>query len=495
AADFFGKEELTQRLVACLGENRPYARFLAVVGPSGSGKSSLVKAGLVPALRHGALPGSANWFIVKMVPGSHPYEELEIGLLRIATNPSVRLMELLRRDERGILQAARLGLPFEEGELLLIIDQFEEIFTLAVDQGEARQFLESLYVAVTEPRSPLRVVITLRADFFDRPLMVQGLSTLLQERTEVVVPLSVSELERAIRSPAQRVGVEVEPVLVTAIVVDVMEQPGALPLLQYALTELFERRQDQRLTLEAYQAIGGVGGALDRRAEQVFTGLSDAGMSSARQVFLRLITPGKGASAVSLPTPDSRRRILKSELETIGIGGSELAFDLARQAGDSTSAIAEAIESFGSARLLSFDSDAATRSPTVEIAHEFLLSEWQRLRGWLEESRGDMRVQRALGYAAGEWSDAGRDPSFLLHGARLSYYEDWAANTDLVLTRDERLFLDASLADRQAQQAADEARKKLESVQKRRMRVVFLPLVLIFFLAALGFLLLAWNAR
>ncbi|MGD8750623.1 MAG: serine/threonine-protein kinase, partial [Anaerolineales bacterium] len=294
AADFFGREALTQQLLARLGEDDEGGRFLAVVGPSGSGKSSLVKAGLLPALRQGALPGSRDWFVVSMLPGTRPLDELEIGLLRIAVDKPPDLMEQLRRDEYGLLRAARLVMPTEDSELLLVVDQFEELFTRSTDRDESEHLLQSIYHAVMEPRSRVRVIITLRADFYDRPLMHPDFSRLMRQRTEVVVPLTVEELSQAIRKPAERVGVALEPGLVPAIVTDVSEQPGALPMLQYALTELFEGREDHTLTKEAYQEIGGVSMALARRAEEVYNDLDEVSQATTRQVFLRLVTLGEG---------------------------------------------------------------------------------------------------------------------------------------------------------------------------------------------------------
>ncbi len=457
APDFFGREALTERLLARLKEGGEANRFLAVVGPSGSGKSSVVKAGLVPALRRGALPGSDQWFVVEMLPGPHPFEELEIGLLRIAAHQPGGLMEQLRRDERGLARAARLVLPSDESTPLLIIDQFEEVFTLIEDKAEARHFLDSLYAAVTDPRSPVCVIITLRADFYDRPLMHPDFSELMRKRTEVVVPLTTDEFSRAIAGPAERVGAHLEPGLVTDIVADIKEQPGALPLLQYALTELFERREGRLLTRQAYHSIGGVMGALGRRAEEVFTALDQNGQAMACQLFLRLVTLGEG-------TEDTRRRVLRSELTSLTIEG------------DPSSAMDAVIEVFGKSRLLSFDRDPLTRNPTVEVAHEALLREWKRLREWLDASRTDVRLQRLLAAAASEWTNANRDASFLLQGTRLAQFEGWAAETNLALTQDERAFLDASLAERQAREAEEAARqrheleiaRKLAETEKRR---------------------------
>jgi WD40 repeat protein/DNA-binding SARP family transcriptional activator len=464
AADFFGREALAERLVGRLGEAGEFARFLAVVGPSGSGKSSLVKAGLLPALRGGALPGSDKWYIVELLPGSHPFEELEINLLRVATNPALSLAEHLRRDRRGLARAARLALPGEGDELLLVIDQFEELFTLVEDRDEAKRFLDNLHAAATEPRSRVRVVVTLRADFYDRPLMHPDFSALVQARTEVVVPLSADELERAIRLPAERAGVEVEPGLATALVADTVQQPGALPLLQFALMELFERRGDHTLALADYQALGGVEGVLEGRAEAVYGGLAEAGQAAARQLFLRLVTLGEGVE-------DTRRRALLSELEGLG--------------GDSPDGgMGPVIEAFGKARLLSFDRDPLTRTPTVEVAHEALLREWGRLREWLDGSRDDLRMQRVLGGAAADWEKSGREESFLLRGVRLDGYAAWQETSGLALTGGERAYLEASLAARQARREAEAQRQAREAALERRSRRVLRGLVAVFAVAA-----------
>ncbi len=455
ADDFFGRDVLVDQLVARLSpsgassrdfETPGKGRFLALVGPSGSGKSSAVKAGLIPALRSGAVPGSEKWFVAEMVPGSHPFDELETALWSVAVDPPPGLVEPMQRDVRGLLRTLRRILPNESGaQLLLVIDQFEELFTLAADAAQRDFFLESLLAALTAPRSPLRVVITLRADFYDRPLQQQALGRLLKESTEIVLPLSAEELTWAVREPARRVGVALESGLAEAIVADVIDQPGGLPLMQYALTELFERRRGKMMTQAAYVEIGGVPGAPSSRAEDLIAELDPGSQDAARQLFLRLVTLGEGVE-------DTRRRVLRPALETI---------DEAR--------MPAVIDAFGAARLLTFDRDPLTRAPTVEVAHEALLHAWGRLRGWLEENREALRLQQGLSRAAAEWRAGDKDGSFLLRGARLARMESWEEQGSVAMTDEEREFLSASIAAREARQAEIEVQRQRELEAARRL--------------------------
>jgi WD40 repeat protein len=446
AEDFFGREALINQLLARISDQDEHNRFLAVVGPSGSGKSSVVRAGLAPRIREGAIPGSADWFIVDMLPGAHPLQQLETALLRVALRPPARLGEMLQADEEGLLFAVDRVLAGTEGDLLLIIDQFEEVFTMVDNERERAQFLELLRVAVTAPGTRLRVIITLRADFTDRPLQYVEFGHLIRRRTEFVLPLSADEIERAITGPAGRVGLQVDTDLIAAVVADVREEPGALPLLQYVLTEVFERRDGRRLTLAAYQDSGGVMGALGRRAEEVYVSLEPAQQAIARQVFLRMVTLGEG-------TEDTRRRARRSELASLITDES---------------AVQAVLDRFGQHRLLTFDVDSGTREPMIEVAHEALIREWERLRDWLDDSRADVRLERLLAGAVNEWEKAERDPGFLLSGTRLAQYEEWAGTTSLALTEGERDFLKASVAERQRQEAAEQERKAREEEIARR---------------------------
>ncbi len=458
AADFFGRETLVRRLAERLAEPGAGSRFLCVVGPSGSGKSSVVRAGLVPALRRGAVAGSEGWFFVDVTPGPHPLRELESALLGIAIQPPPSLLDELERDELGLAHAVDRVLPDPDAELLIVLDQLEEVFTLVEDDSERSLVLESVRAAVEAPGSRVRVVATLRADFFDQPLSVRGFGELLADRTEAITPMSPEQLERAIAGPAEHVGLEVEPGLISAMVTDVADRPGALPLLEFALTELAERATGT-LTLDAYHRIGGVSGALARRAEQIYATADEAGRDAAQQLFLRLVTLGEG-------TEDTRRRVRHSELDALEVDRASM---------DAV------IEAFGRYRLLTFDRDDLTREPTVELAHEALIRAWTRLGDWIDEAREDVRMHRRLVASADEWAGSGEEPSFLLTGARLEGLSSWVAETPLALGRRERSFVETSLERHEAQLEAERLRvlheRSLEVRSVRRLRAFVAVLV------------------
>jgi WD40 repeat protein/serine/threonine protein kinase len=448
ADDFFGRDVLIHKLLDRMSnphlrktrivdvDPEPY-RFLAVVGPSGSGKSSVVNAGILPMLHKGFLPGSGSWLVALLHPGTNPFTELESALLRVAAKPVEHLREQLRNEPKEFSAILKKILPDENYDLVLVVDQFEELFTQAISEDDRTRFLDLIETAVTLPDSRLRVIITLRADFYDRPLMYAKFGRLVQERTEIVLPLSPSELEQAIDGPAERAGVSIERGLVAEIIADVSEQPGALPLLQYTLTELFERREGQVMTRTAYKSLGGVWGTLARRADELYQTLPDEGRKAARLLFSRLVTPGEG-------TEDTRRCALRSELDPV------------------SSHMGQVIEIFGRARLLSFDRDPVTRSPTVELAHEALIREWFTLREWLNEDRDSLRLQRHLTQAAQEWHHGGRDRGDLYRGARLVQAREWSEAHKNELNPIEHEFLEASIAQAETEEAEREAYHRLE---------------------------------
>ncbi|HEX5614143.1 MAG TPA: ATP-binding protein [Acidimicrobiia bacterium] len=428
AADYCGRDELVGRLVAAV-EAEP---FVAVVGPSGSGKSSLVHAGVVPEFRRrGAL-------VVSMVPGTAPMSELEAALRRVATvEDESAIAERLQAPGGLVAVAADLA----EGEqLVLVIDQFEELWTLVDSHAERDRFAELLEHAATADQATLRVVVTLRADLYDRPLQHPGLGRVVSDATFAVTPMSASELQDAIVGPAERAAVRFEPGLVATMIGEVISRPGALPLLQFTLTELYDRRDNATVTTKAYEELGGIGGALARRAEDLYAEMDPARQAGVRSLFTQLVTPGDD-------NDDLRRRATTEEL---------------------TGVPPDVIEQYRANRLLVTDHHPITREPTVEVAHEALLREWPRLREWIDADRDTIRLRRLITQTAGDWEAAGRDDSVLYRGPRLAAAADVARR--MPLAQSEREFLAASheLADHERVEA--EQRAALQARQNRRLR-------------------------
>jgi WD40 repeat protein/DNA-binding SARP family transcriptional activator len=458
AADFFGRESLVAELVAKLSEQGESSRLLALVGPSGSGKSSVVGAGLLPALRAGAVPGSEQWFVASMSPGERPFEQLERALLGVAVDAPPSLTDLLERPD-GLAPAVARALG-PTGELLLVIDQFEELFTLVADDTDRQRFMELLGRAVADPDARVRVLVTLRADFYDRPLRHETFGRHLARHTQPVPPLSPEDLERVIAAPAAGAGLRLEPGLMGRIVTEMSEHRGALPLLQYALAELWERREDSVLTLRAYDASGGISAAVGRRAEELVRQLDEQGIEIARQLFLRLVELGEG-------TADTARRVQQSELQALG-----------RQGG------AAMMERFARHRLLLLDRDPDTRGPTLELAHEALLRAWPRLQQWVDEARDDLRSQAGLAAAAAQWAASAQEQSFLLSGNRLDQAAHWAQSARLAIGEHESAFLAASIAQQGEREQQERSRQTREKALERRARTRLQAVVVVLALGA-----------
>ena len=446
AQDFFGREEFVERLLWRMQEADPYQRFLAIVGPSGSGKSSVARAGLLPALVKNAIAGSDHWFCIDMIPGDSPFDALETALIRIAADQAMNLHDQISRDERGLVRAADLILPKDKSELLLLIDQFEEVFTLVTDEGKRQRFLDLLLATVTAPHSRVRIVVTLRADFYDRPLHYPKFGEILRTRMETILPLTAQGIERAIVGPVERMGMVFEDGLVAHMVSQTTYQAGALPLLQFALTALFDLREGHKLTHDAYQQIGGVGGALANRVEDIYSQLDAQAQEAVRQLFLRLVTLGEGVE-------DTRRRVPRSELVAVS-NDADLMEDL--------------IDYLAQERFLALDNDPATRAPMVEVAHEAILREWERLRGWIDKSRTELRLHRQLIGWVSDWQHADQESSYLLRGARLEQFEDWSKTTTVALTPTEKHFLEKSTQARIEFEAGENARQQRENELEKR---------------------------
>ncbi|MDQ4068412.1 MAG: TIR domain-containing protein, partial [Actinomycetota bacterium] len=417
---FFGREEDTARILGLLHESR----FAAVIGASGTGKSSLLRAGVVRALRAGRLPGSETWTVRVFTPGARPLSALAAQLHRAFPQESLQgTLDQLRTDERTLDLAATAGLADSppDRRLALVADQLEELFTLGHDEAERRAFLDNLLYAATIPGGRVVLIAGMRADFYHRGAPYPQLRTLVASQQYLVGPLTQEGLRRAIEEPARRVGVDLEAGLLDTILADVGSHPGVLPLLQHVLLELWERRRGRMLTLQAYVAAGRLEGALAKRANTVYQAFPPPQQDIARAVLLRLVQPGEG-------TEDTRRRATLDELVSSGEDPGE---------------VERVVEALAQERLVAFGHDDTTGQRVVDITHEALIRGWPELREWIDERRDELRAERRLGEAAVEWDRGGRDESLLYRGTRLSA---WDGHDLRGLNALERDFLSASRA-------------------------------------------------
>ncbi|WP_419994276.1 helix-turn-helix domain-containing protein [Streptomyces boninensis] len=379
---YFGREQLTEDVVELVRGHR----FAAVFGPSGSGKSSLLRAGLVPAVR---AEGAAA--VVRILtPGEHP-----------------------ERHAEALVPAAG------DGDTYVLVDQFEEVFTLCQDVAERARFLD-LLLAAREPDSRLRVVIAVRADFYGRCAEHRELAEALRAAQLLVGPMSPAELRAAIVKPAAAARLIVERELTARLLSELDGEPGGLPLMSHVLLETWRRRRGRALTLQSYEAAGGLRGAVAATAERAYGELTGAQAEVARRILLRLIAPGEGAQ-------DTRRPVDRGELEV-----------------GEPADVRHVLELLARARLLTLSED------TVDLAHEALIGGWPRLAGWIEEDRERMRELRRLTEAAQVWEELDRDVGALYRGSRLGAAEErfGGAEHAAELTAREAAFLDASLAAR-----------------------------------------------
>jgi WD40 repeat protein len=538
AERFFGRQQLTAILIARAGEQLARPGLLIVLGPSGSGKSSLLAAGLLPAIAAEGLParGSLAWPRDLMTPGRRPLLELATRIASLAGVPAGALEADLRTDPTRIIGAIRQALltntrrqagargrasaaatmmidvedadqQAEEPEtglltaarqsaagprLVLIVDQFEEIFTQCADEQERRTFIKALCAAagaatpgiatdggtihrkVGAREAPALVVIGIRADFYARSTAYPELATHLQDHQVLVGPIDEAGLRDTIEKPAATAGLVAEAALVEILLADLGVRShthaapamtaagtgvstasagwesyaaGRLALLSYALQQTWRNREGRRLTVAGYRATGGIDRAVAQAADHVYDKLDPAGQIALQRVLLRLVTLGEG-------TPDTRRRVTLAELN--GSDDSEPATPARR-------VLADLVD----ARLVTADAD------TIEITHETLLTAWPRLRQWLTSDRESLRIHRDLTDAARDWQHEGRDPSHLFRGTRLAVAQDWAAHHGQDLNPDERAFLAASQHD------------QLRTTRRRRAAIaVLLALTLIAITAA-----------
>ncbi|MGW4466290.1 nSTAND1 domain-containing NTPase [Micromonospora sp. NPDC004704] len=438
---FFGREDLVDDLLRRLTR----ARLVAVFGASGSGKSSLLRAGLVPAALGGRTPkpepaagpeppsGPTPPVVLVLTPGADPVGELAVRLARMTGVPAGALRTDLATEPAHLHLAIRQAVGGEpaDPELWLVVDQFEEVFTLCRDGAAREHFVAALLAATRAPDSRLRVVLGVRADFYGRCAELPDLPAALTQAQVLLGPMTPPQVRDAVVRPAERAGAMVEGALVSTIVAQVAGRAGALPMASHALLEAWWRRRGNAVTLAGYEAAGGMDGAVAQTAERVWQEFDTDQRRAARQVLLRMVEVGTGDE------PVTSRRLARDELD------------------DADAVTASVLERLAGARLVTVDGQS------VRVAHEALLDAWPRLRDWLDEDREGVRTHRQLTQAAAVWQSLDHDPGALLRGLALSRTRIWADAQPGSLTRAEREFLAGS-------QRADELRL---TRRRRRSRV------------------------
>jgi cytidylate kinase len=430
---FFGRESLVDDLLQRVTE----ASFITIAGPSGSGKSSVARAGLFHALRQGRLPRSDNWRLATMLPGGNPLEQLALAIERLTHLPGSG--NHIRQN--GLTNPLALHEQIQtlltddlDQRFVLLVDQFEESFTQTKDEAERAAFIQLLTTSAQIEGGRLIIILSLRSHFISHCARYPDLRELMSQQFQLVGAMEAHDLAKAITLPALEVGAEIDPALVSRIMIDMKGEPGALPLMSFALRDLFEVEKTRKgepmdLTLPEYLHRGGIESALERHANQVFAHFSDEQQEMAKTIFSRLIEVGQGRV-------DTRRTAVFSELVPAGKDAAEV------------TAVVDALARPG-ARLLTtgggHEDESGMPTPiTVTIAHEKLIDAWPWLRQLVDENREGLRLQRKLAEAASAWDSHNRDDSYLYRGARLMKIEASFADSDHQLSDLERAFLNAS---------------------------------------------------
>ena len=457
---FFGQENFINKLVE-VTQNQP---LVGIIGPSGSGKSSVVFAGLIPKLRQ-----QGNWLIEVFRPGKEPFLALASAL--------VRQLEPEAGETQFLRESVGLASDFQQGritvqqvisrilernpgkQLLLVADQLEELYTLCPVKEEQERFANELLAAITQEN--ITVVFTLRADFYGYVLSYRPFRDALQEYTpQLLSSMKREELQAAIELPAQKLEVQLEDNLTQRILDDVGEEPGNLPLLEFALTRLWEKQKHRELTHQAYEEIGGVKKAIANHAEQVYQKLSETEKQQAQRIFLQLVRPGEG-------TEDTRRVATRAEV------------------GDENWNLVSYLAGY-QARLVV--TGRQETEDTVEVVHEALIREWLRLREWMNANRQFRTWQERLKVSLREWQNDNHDAGALLRGVPLTVAEDWLRKRADEMTQEERDFIQVSVKERDREKRETERRRRLIMMGLSGFSVIALGLA---GMAGWGW----WNAR
>jgi len=456
---FYGRDDLVRDLIERLRRHR----VLVVGGASGSGKSSLVRAGLIPAIRSGALPNSSRWPSLLFTPGAEPLKELEYQLRKTLDSLHVgtpKSNATTTDDSRWRRMAE--AITDVTGGVVIVIDQFEELFTFDRDRETLDDILTA-FASMSDPSTSLvRFVFVIRADFYGSSSRFPWLADTITQNQVLVGPMSRVELLKAITEPARHANLRLEDNLVETVLEEVGSTAGTLPLVSHALAESWKLRTGNRLTLDNYRAAGGMFGAIGQSAETLLCEtFNPVEQAAARRLLLRLVSPGQGI-------PDTRRPLALTDIQDASEG----------------SATRRVMDALVEARLLTIDSNI------VQLAHETIILSWPRLQDWINESRDDLRFQQRIERVATEWHESGRDPDLLYHGTPLLTSLEWLESNSESVNVLEKEFLDVS-ADAQEKARSREQAAAVRTRRNRRLAFSALTLLLI---ASLISSLFAFNA-
>ncbi len=417
---FFGRQAYTQELCEAV-RNRA---FVMIVGASGSGKSSVVRAGVVPRLRSGE--SGTVWEVATMVPTDRPLTSLIASLSsmlwpdiqdeverRAQANKTARSLQEKTLSLRDLVEIVLSKQPGTD-RLLLLVDQWEELYAPCSSAELMRVFVDELLHATEN--AAITVMATCRGDFYGRVAQYRPLVDRIQAGLLTLGPMDAAELTEVIEEPAARVGLKFEPGLVNRVLDDVDREPGSLPLLSFLLEQLWRKRNGETLAFEAYEAIGGVQGAIAGKAETVFAGFAKDEQDLLPKIFLQLVS-------VADDLEDTRRR---ANLKTLGYDARPVVTELA------------------DARLLVTSSTEASSDVTVEVAHEALIRTWKRSQAWVNDARGFLIWRSRLAPFVEEWQSRGKDSAAFLRGGLLAEAQRWLAERPRDLDDEECEYIDAS---------------------------------------------------
>ncbi|MCP4361881.1 MAG: hypothetical protein GY796_28040, partial [Chloroflexi bacterium] len=463
---FYGREPLISSLIDRLRNGR----FLALSGPSGSGKTSIVMAGLIPQMQEGGLNESASWtYLPRLISGSDPLLNL-VNLLQTPDNTPGWADETLKNLYQSDNTLLRLVNRRSGGApVVLVVDMFEEIFTLCQDQANRSAFMNNLLHFTQDETSAHILILIMRSDLENNLVRQPEFQAAYAQAQMRVTTMNANELRQAIQQPANMVGLKFEEGLVEQLVSDVLGEPVALPLLQFSLLKLWERRNRNRVTWESYRQLGGGRDALATTADTLYDNMNPAEQNTARRILLKMVRPTQGIEVV-------RIRVLRKQLYESGLA---------------TGRIDHVLNHFVRQRLIRINPANTPQNDQFEIAHEALVRNWPRLIGWLEEERVNLRHRLRLAEMTGQWDALKQDDSALLRGLVLEEAQQYNDLNELETT-----FVAASVAASQRKEQEKEAARQRELEQTRRFarRLALLAVALAFvFVIALGFAVLAWT--